>query len=308
MIEKFLKFRVPLFLSFLFIFPLIFPSYYTYVFSLIGIYCFQTLSLNILAGITGQLSLGHAAIMAIGAYTTAILSNKFGIPLLLLIPISGLFTAIIGFFIGLPCSRMGGIYLAIATMAFGFAVPEICLKWDSVTGGYSGLRIKQPHFFGFVEDYIALYYLIFLFLILFLWISHNLIASKTGRAFISIRDNEVVAESMGVNLPFYKVLGFVISTFIAGVGGCLYSFLVGFVSPYDFNFWLSIYFLIGIVVGGMGSISGSIIGAIFITLVPQLTSGYKHLPQMILGALLIVSLIFLPKGLAAIPSLFNKKR
>ncbi len=275
------------------------PDFWLYVLCLVGINSIGALGINILTGYTAQVSLGHASFVGIGAYTTAILSHKFGFPFWLTFPSAVMITSFMGLMLGLPCLRLKGLYLAVATLAFAWAVPEMILKGSSLTGGYSGISVEPLTIFGVsMKSYLLFYYLMLFILLVSMWTVTNIINSKFGRAFIALRDSEEGAKAMGVDISIYKTLAFVLCAALAGICGNLYAYLVGTVTPYDFGFGMSIYFLVAIIIGGTGSILGSILGGAFITFVPLFSSGYRNLPNIIFGALLIAVILVMPGGLA----------
>jgi len=294
--------------AFFIVLPNLISDFWTYTLCLAGIYSIGTLGLNILTGYTGQVSLGHASFLGIGAYTTSILSHKLGLSFWLTMPSAIVVTSSVGFMLGLPCLRLKGLYLAVATLAFAWAIPEIILKWSSLTGGYSGISIEPLKIFGIsLESHIWFYYITLFILSVVVWATFNILNSKFGRAFIALRDSEEGAKAMGINLSIYKTLAFVLSSAFTGIAGNLYTYLVGTVTPYDFGFWMSIYFLVAIIIGGMGSIPGSILGGAFITFVPLFSSALRNLPNIIYGAMLILVILLLPGGLMSFMNLIMRK-
>jgi branched-chain amino acid transport system permease protein len=286
-----------IFVAFIIILPNLISDFWTYALCLAGIYSIGTLGLNILTGFTDQVSLGHASFVGIGAYTTAILSHKIGFPFWLTMPSAIFISSLVGFMLGLPCLRLKGLYLAVATLAFAWAIPEIILKWSSLTGGYSGISIETLKIFGIsLESHIWFYYITLFILCLLVWVTFNILNSKFGRAFIALRDSEEGAKAMGINISIYKTLAFVLCSAFAGIAGNLYTYLVGTVTPYDFGFYMSIYFLVAVIIGGMGSIPGSILGGAFITFVPLFSSALRNLPNIIYGGMLILVVLLLPGG------------
>lgn len=288
--------------------PAFLGSYYLSLASFIAIYSIIGLGLMLLSGYTGQISLGHAAFMAIGGYLEVKLFNA-GVPFLLSLPLAVLGTALVGAVVGLPALRLHGIYLAIATLAFGMIVEAVLYQWDSVTGGPMGLTVAGINIFGFeITEGPRFYYLTLIIAIATLLVVRNLLRSPTGRALVAIRDSEVSARSMGINLAKYKTLSFTLSAGITGLGGALYAHQLQLVNPTQFNVFTSIELLMIIVIGGMGSLPGAVLGAIFMTVLPELITTLKdYLPSslayqpglqpMLFGFLLIVFVIFEPKGL-----------
>jgi branched-chain amino acid transport system permease protein len=247
------------------IFPEIGGNYYAYLLNLIAINAIVALGLNILVGYTGQISLGHAGFFAIGAYTCAMLYKVYGVPFVLALPAGAFLSAGFGFLVGLPALRLEGPYLTIATMGFGMAVTQFIGHW-SFLGGRMGLDIPKLEIFGlrFATDK-ELYYVIMAIAVVMTIGARNLLATRVGRALIAIRDSDIAAKTMGVNLTYYKTLAFAISAFYTGTAGGLMAFVLGFISPENFNLMLSIVFLGMVVVGGLGSIAGSIAGAALLT-------------------------------------------
>jgi branched-chain amino acid transport system permease protein len=278
--------------------PVLGPSSYVmYVINIVMIYAICTMALNLLTGVGGQVSIGHAAFLAIGAYSSAIMDLRLGIPFWVSIVIAGLITGVIGFIVGLPAVRLTGHYLAIATLGFGVAIPQIALKWESLTGGYMGLSPRNPVIGTFVFDgEVSFYYLIIGVLALTYWTMKNILRSRFGRVFYSIRDSEIAAQAMGIHLPTYKAFLFAVSGFYTGVAGSLYAHSVGFISPYDFSIEISFLILAMMVVGGLASLGGSIAGAAILFLISQWTSHLHGLSAVITGGVLIAVILFFPNG------------
>jgi len=289
--------------------PLVVDTYSVSLMNLIGIYVIVALGLNLLTGYTGQISLGHAAFFAIGAYTSAILTGKFGVPFWMALPAAGVLAALVGVFVGLPALRLKGLYLAIATMGFAFIVEEIIVQWEGLTNGVNGINVVRPTLgpFNFTTDE-SYYYLVLFTVLLMIIILKNILRTSTGRAFIAIRDSEIAAESMGINLAIYKTAAFGISAFYAGIGGCLFAHFMLFIGPENFDFMVSISFLVMILLGGLGSVHGAVFGAIFIIALPEFISLSKdYLPSIIAeqaglqaavyGLILVLFIRFEPLGL-----------
>jgi len=247
------------------------------------IYATVGVALLILTGFTGQASLGHAAFLAIGAYTAAYL-QQFNVPFPIYFLAAGLLTGLVGAIVGFPALRLQGIYLVIATISFAFIVEEILARWESVTHGNEGMRIKTIALLGTTvpRDGPAFYFLCLAMLILTIVGSLNLLRSPTGRAFIAIRDSETAARSMGINVALYKVKSFAISAAITGFAGVLFAHKLSFISPEMFTLQLSIEFIIVILIGGIFSLHGAVLGAIFIVMIdPFLTYLKDDMPGMI---------------------------
>jgi branched-chain amino acid transport system permease protein len=256
----------------LLVIPFLLPSYLV-DFSLMLIYGLCGVSLMVLAGYTGLVSLGHAAFLGIGAYAHVYFSQDLGLPWLVSVTLAGTLATVAGALVGLPALRMAGVYLAIATLAFALIVQEVFARWDAVTGGLKGKPVERPVIFGYqVHDNVTFYFLCLGFLIVGLWLTRNLLRAPAGRALLAIRDSETAAQSMGINLAFYKTMAFSYSAAIMGVAGALFAHNVGYLAPDIFSVLLSIQFLLMVVVGGLGSLHGAIFGAIFVALLPVLIS------------------------------------
>jgi branched-chain amino acid transport system permease protein len=265
--------------------PFVLSSYIMSQLVFVCIYATVGVGLMILTGFTGQASLGHAAFLAIGAYTTAYL-QQFGMPFAVYFLAAGLLTGIIGAMVGFPALRLQGIYLVIATISFAFIVEEILARWESVTNGNEGMRVKTIQVLGTAvpRDSPAFYYLCLGVLVLTIIGALNLLRSPTGRAFVAIRDSETAARSMGINVSLYKVKSFAISAAIAGFAGCLFAHKLSFISPEMFTLQLSIEFIIVIIIGGAFSLHGAVLGAIFVVMVdPFLTFLKDDIPGVIAG-------------------------
>jgi branched-chain amino acid transport system permease protein len=276
--------------------------------SFILIYAVAGLGLMLLAGYTGLISIGHAAFLGIGAYAEAFLvARNWPFPAAMIS--AGILSAAAGVAIGLPALRVKGIYLAIATLAFGFIAEEVMARWEYVTGGNSGVMVRAPAFLGWqLRSQVSLYYLSLTVCLLVTLGVVNLLRSSTGRAFIAIRDSEVSAQSMGIQLARYKTLSFSLSAGIVGLAGALYAHKLRFISPEQFSISQSIDLLLLVVVGGLGSLPGAFFGAIFIITMPQLISLAKDflppaigqaagLQAVVFGAVLIAFVLFEPLGI-----------
>ncbi len=288
--------------------PAVLDEFYIGEMAFIYIYAIAGLGLMIPVGFTGLPSLGHAAFMAIGAYANAYFLNN-GYPFLVSLVLSGLISAVIGGMIAVPLKRMTGIYFAIATLAFAIIVEEVIVHWKSVTGGLGGISVDSPVIFGFeLGETWQFYFLCLAILLMVLYLTLNLIRSPTGRAFIAVRDSEISAESMGINLSTYKIKSFAISGLFTGLAGALFAHRLAFLAPDAFNFLLSVQLLMMVVVGGLGTVHGAIFGAIFVGLLPQVIAIAKdYLPPVIgefpglepglFGVILVLFIIFEPMGL-----------
>lgn len=290
--------------------PFVASGYHLFQFSQVLIYAIALLGLVLLTGYNGQISLGHGAFFAVGGYVSAILVTKFGVPYVATIPLAGLVCFAAGFLFGLPALRLGGLYLALATFALAVATPQLLnfKGFDSWTGGSQGLQLGKPHApYGLpLTPDQWLYFLCLACAALLFWGAVNLVRGRVGRAIVAIRDHPIAAETMGINMSFYKAMCFGVSALYAGVAGALGTIVVGFVSPDSFGLFLSLSFLVGIVVGGLTSIWGVVFGALFIEFVPNyadqlsdlLGESAKALPGAIYGILLIALMYVMPAGVA----------
>jgi branched-chain amino acid transport system permease protein len=297
------------------IFPFFAGQYWLYLACLVAINVASATGLNILTGYTGQVSLGQAAFMGVGAYAVAILEKHLGTPFLLNLLGAGGAAMLVGLLVGIPSLRVKGLYLAIATIAASFILHFVFANWTRVTGGTAGLTVPPASIFGFALDTeFRLYWLIVPLTVLMLTGAANLFRTRIGRAFIAIRDRDISAEVLGIPLLRYKLLSFGLSSFYAGVAGGLWAYFFRSVTPESFPLLMSIFFLAAIIVGGMGSILGGILGAVFMTLVPEvLKLMVGWLPNaseamvmlapvrtIAFGALIVGFLVFEPHGLAEI--------
>jgi branched-chain amino acid transport system permease protein len=277
--------------------PWVAREYWIYVATLIFIYSIGIMGQNILIGYTGQISFGQAGFLAIGAFTFGHLSH-LGSPILVSLFFSGLFAGLFGILVGFPSLRLKGPYLAIVTMGFGIAVYQIFVNSELLSGGRMGLNVQKLQPLLGMSQVTTYYYFNLLLALAFTLVSYNLISSFIGRAFIAIRDNDIAAEAMGVNLTRYKLLSFAVSSFYTGVQGGLYALLMGYLEPNMFTFLETITLFVGVIIGGLASVEGSILGAAFVVLVPQVFSDTKALIPVIYGIAIIIILIFEPLGLS----------
>jgi branched-chain amino acid transport system permease protein len=288
--------------------PWLFAEYWLAQLTFVLIYGIVGLGLMLLAGFTGLFSIGHAAFLGVGAYTEAVLVNH-GMPFPIALFFAAALSAAVGVVVGLPALRVKGIYLGIATIAMAFIVEEVLARWESVTGGNAGISVKKPAVFGWSIDTATGFYFLCLVLAVASTLAIlNLLRSPTGRAFVAIRDSEISAQSMGIHLARYKTLSFSISAALAGVGGALYAHKLTFISPDQFDILQSIDLLLMVVIGGLGSVHGAFLGAIFLISMPQLIALSKDalpaaigqapgLQGVVYGAVLIAFVLFEPLGL-----------
>jgi len=301
---------VALVLAALVLLPFLVKNYRVFQFNLVLIYAIAVLGLNILTGFNGQISLGHGAFYAIGAYAAAVMMDRLGLPYWSSLPVAGLLCFALGFLMGFPALRLGGHYLALATFGLALAVPQL-LKYkhiEGLTGGVQGIVLVKPEppftfrLFGqaFNSDRWLYIFTLAVALLMFL-LAWNLLRGRVGRALVAIRDHPVAATAMGINLPMFKSLTFGVSAGFTGVAGALGAIAVAFVSPDSFTVFLSLTFLIGVVIGGLASIPGAIFGAIFIQFVPNIADEIsKSAPSAIFGIFLIAFMYLMPLGVMGI--------
>jgi len=288
--------------------PWLVDEYWLAQLTLILIYGIVGVGLMLLAGYTGLLSIGHAAFLGVGAYTEAILTAA-GVPFPISLTVAAALAALVGVVVGLPALRVKGIYLGIATLAFGFVVEEVFARWESLTGGNAGMHVKPPAVGAWkLASAVEFYFLCLAIAVLATLGVLNLLRSPTGRAFVAIRDSEISAQSMGIHLARYKTLAFAISAALAGLGGALYAHMIKFLSPDQFDIIQSIDLLLMVVIGGLGSVHGAFLGAVFLITMPQLIGLAKDLLPPVIGQavglkatvyglVLIAFVLFEPLGL-----------
>jgi branched-chain amino acid transport system permease protein len=279
----------------------LFNGYHLFQLTMVVVYAIAILGLSLLTGFNGQISLGHGAFYAIGAYTTAILMSNFDVPYWATLPVSAVVCALVGFLIGLPALRLGGLYLALTTFSLAIAVPQL-LKHNSVsdwTGGVQGLVIDKPDApFGLPLSGDQWLYLFTLAIgcVMFV-IARNLVRGRIGRAMMAVRDHALAAEAMGINLALLKTRTFALSAMFTGVAGSLSAIAVQFVAPDSFGVFVSIFLFVGLVVGGAASIGGTIIGALFIQFIPNVADQIsKAAPGAVYGVILIAMMFVMPAG------------
>ncbi|WLR52653.1 branched-chain amino acid ABC transporter permease [Bacillus tianshenii] len=310
------KVRMIILAALAFLFPLLTNDYVVGLATLCAIASVGAIGLNILTGFTGQISIGVGAFLGVGGYTSAILTSTLGLSFWVAIPVAGAVTAAVGALFGIPSLRLKGLYLAIATLAAQFIILFVISRWTSLTGGTSGMVLQRPSIgsFSFMSAS-SYYYLCLVVLLVTIIYSLNLFRSRIGRAFLAVRDRDVAAQIMGINLFKYKVLSFAISSFFVGIAGALLAHYTMIVSPELYSINVSIQYLAMILVGGLGSILGSILGAVFITLLPvglgfvvdfitvfmpNMQNALAAFQELTFGAVIILFLIFEPGGLAHI--------
>jgi len=263
-----------------------------------GVYIILALGLNIVVGQTGLLVLGYIAFYAVGAYTYALLSTALGVSFWASLPVAAILAGIFGLTLGFPTLRLRGDYLAIVTLGFGEIVRIVLNNWDSVTGGPNGVSgVPRPSIGGFRFQSLTHYYFLVLgMLVLTVFLVRRLNDSRIGRAWIAIREDETAAEAMGINTTGLKLLAFALGAMLAGLAGVFYVSKMGFVSPESFNFLESITILCMVVLGGMGSIPGVILGAVALYLLPEALREFQQYRMLIFGAAMVVMMVFRPQG------------
>lgn len=281
--------------------PWVSPRYFVFLASLSVVNAIVAIGLNLLSGYTNQLSFGHAGFLAVGAYTAAIVTTRWpGVPVVLTLVAAAAVTGLVGLALGIPCLRLEGLYLAMATLAFGFVVVEAIMNLDGLTRGNDGLRVPAATLgpWALASD-TARYYLVVAVGVAMVWGALNLVRTRTGRALLAIRESEIAAQASGVHLAWYKTLAFVISAVYTGVAGGLFAFVVGFLSPDAFDVFLSVDYVAMIIVGGLGSVPGSIVGAALLTVLNDSLAGFQNYRPLIFGTILIASMLFMPGGVAS---------
>lgn len=310
-------------------FPFMVGDYTLYVINLIAIHCIVAIGLNILVGYTGQISLGHAGFFAIGAYTCVLLMVKAGAPFFIALPAAGFVSALFGLILGLPSLRLEGPYLAIATLGFGMAVTQVIGHWD-YAGGHMGIEAPKMSLGPLIVQTGAQQYAVIMSITVVLAVAAiKLMKTRVGRAFVAIRDSEIAAEAVGINISMFKTLSFAVSAFYTGIGGALMAFALEHVSTGTFNLVLSITFLAMVIVGGLGSVMGSIMGAALLTYLqiklqiiqeapvvgPFLLSlsnmyltpeGLPNIQSIVFGLIMIAIVIFEPLGMHGIYLRFKR--
>lgn len=308
------KLKVAAIIGLLLLFPLLVGPYYVSVANLMAIAVIGALGLNILVGFTGQISIGHGAFIGVGAYTVGVLTTKFGLSFWAALPLAGLAAAAVGALFGVPSLRLKGLYLAIATLAAQVIIEFTIIHWTSLTGGSAGI-VLQPVSLGpysLANDRVF-YYFVLLLVIFAVVFTFNLFRSRVGRAFMAVRDRDIAAAVMGINLLRYKVLAFALSSFYAGTAGALLAGYTRVITPENFTIDVSIQYLAMIIIGGLGSVLGSVYGAVFMMLLPIglraladfLGTFFPNIEHLLLamqtalfGLIIILFLIFEPEGLA----------
>jgi branched-chain amino acid transport system permease protein len=309
-----IRYRVYALLALFVLLPWVASEYVTSLAVLCAIASIGAIGLNILTGFTGQISIGVGAFLGVGGYTSAILTTTLGLSFWVSLPLAGIVTAMVGAMFGIPSLRLKGLYLAMATLAAQVIILYAMNHWDALTGGTAGMILSRPTIGSFSFDSEMSYYYLTLAVLVFTFIfTSNLFRSRTGRAFVAVRDRDLAAEVMGINLFRYKVLAFAISSFFIGIAGALMGHYTMVISPEHFDIGVSIEYLAMVLIGGLGSVVGSIFGAVFLTLLPvflrelidllsatmpHVTEHFGAVRQIIFGGIIIAFLVYEPEGLA----------
>jgi branched-chain amino acid transport system permease protein len=279
--------------------PFTISNYHVFALTQVMIYAIAVLGLNILTGYNGQISLGHGAFFAAGAYTTAILMHRYGVPYWATLPPAALICFALGVLFGLPALRFEGPYLALVTLAMAVAMPQLLKYFDTWTGGQQGIVLVKPLpplGLGIDRDR-WLYFLVLVVLLVAMRVAANLLNGRTGRAFVAIREHPIAAAAMGISTARYKTLAFGTSTLFTGVAGALSAIVIGFVAPESFSLFLSLSFLVGSAVGGIATIGGAIVGGFFIEFVPNLANDISDAaPWAIYGLAMLLCMYLMPRG------------
>jgi branched-chain amino acid transport system permease protein len=314
---RFKRLSLCVFLGLVILSPLYCNEGHYFILNLVLVNLIAAVGLNLLVGFTGLLSLGHAAFLGLGGYTSAVLIAKLGFPFILSIVCAGLMASILGVLVGIPSLRIKGFYLMVATLAFQFIIDYAILHWEGLTLGSRGIELPTPDFLGIsLQRNAAFFFFVFVLAAFLTWGAKNLMRSKIGRAFISIRDNDVSAEIIGIPVFPYKLLSFAIASFYAGVAGGVSCGLQRAAMPGDFGFFHSVMFLAMVLVGGLGSLLGTVFGVLFVTLIPFGLDGFVSwlarvydpnvtillgpVKDLAFGLLIVLFIIFEPVGLVGV--------
>lgn len=279
--------------------PLLTDPYTQYILNLVLVYITIAIGLNFVLGYAGLFAFSHAAFVGVGAYVGAYLAARHGINFLITIPVAGIATGVLGCLVGIPALRVSGLYLAMVTMAFGELVQWILIHWKPVTGGVDGLSIPAPSFFGLtIRSDVSVFYVVLLVTFVMIGLAKVIIESRLGRAFVAVRESEVVAQCSGIDVATTKTIAFGLSALYAGVGGALLALCLHYIAPTGFGLAQTILHFCIVVIGGIGSLAGSILGALLLTSLPEVLRETQHLQEIAYGVLLIVFVIFAPRGIA----------
>lgn len=282
--------------------PLFGSHYLHFLLATIMIYALVALGLTVLMGFGGQVSIGHAGFWAIGAYMSGILITKFGVPFVVAVLAGALLSAAFGALLAIPALRVQGHYLAIATLGFALVIQQVLLQWEGVTGGRAGLFVPRPSVAGYElsEDF-SYYYFLLAVVAGGCWMVENLRRSRTGKALLAMKMSPIAAQCAGLNRAHLLVTAFTLSAFLTGLSGALYGSLIGYLSTETFSLNTSLAFLTMTVIGGLGSVPGAVLGAIYLTLAPELLRELKSAQMAVYGITLVLCIRFLPGGLSSLP-------
>lgn len=276
-------------------------NYGYYILASVMIYAMVALSLNVLIGMGGQISIGHAGFWALGAYGSAIAVIKLGLPFLASVFVGGVVAALFGALVALPALRVQGHYLAIATLGFAMFVQQILFEWEWLTGGRQGLFVPRPVLFGYeLNSDFDYYYVLLAFFLLLAWLAGNFARSHAGRSLMALRMSSVAAQCCGIPRPKHIIIAFALSAFFTGISGALYGSLLGHLSTETFSFAVSLSFLAMAVIGGLHSRAGALLGGIYLALAPELLREFADAQMVIYGVTLILFMQFLPGGLVSL--------
>lgn len=291
------------------VWPFVAPRYFVFLTTLILVNGIVAIGLNLLTGYTNQLSFGHAGFVAIGAYTGALLTIHVpALPVPVTLLLAGLATAVVGLALGIPCTRLEGLYLAMATLAFGVVVVEAILNLDWLTRGADGLRVPAPRLAGVaVGSELGRYFLVVIVTALMVAGAVSLVRTRTGRAFLAIRESEIAAQTSGIDVARYKAIAFVISAFYTGVAGGLFAFVVGYLSPDGFDVFVSVDYLVMVIVGGLGSVPGALAGAAVVTVLNDWLAKFQNYRPLIFGAIMVAAMLFMPGGIASAAAALRRR-
>lgn len=295
-------------LAFAAVLPLFGKSYIAFVLGSAALYFIVAVSLNVLVGLSGQVSIGHAAFWALGAYGSALVVTKLGLPFWIGIAAGTLISTIFGIAVAIPALRIQGHYLAIATLAFALFIEKVLHEWEGLTGGRAGIFVPRPSLFGYQlssdRDY---YWLLLIVCALVAFIASNLQRSQTGRALQALRMSPTAAQSCGIDRRRAMIVVFGISAALCGLSGALYAHFIGYLSASTFSLETSLSFITMVVIGGTGSIAGALMAGLFLAIAPEVLRGFGTLQMVIYGVLLLLCVIFLPRGLASLPSVIRAR-
>jgi branched-chain amino acid transport system permease protein len=289
--------------------PLAATSYYLYLVELAMINVIVAVGLNLLSGNCGQISLCNASFMAVGAYCTAICTARLGLPTLIALPASVAVAALLGAALGYPARRLSGLYLALTTLGFLELVGIVIEEFPDYTGGIRGLKVPRPDVFGLMlQSNISLYFFVFALTVGAIVVGYNIQRSRYGRAFDAVRQSPFAAQALGIPVARVKVIAFALNAAFAGFAGGILAGVVGFIDPPEFGILASIQHITFIVVGGLGSIAGSIAGAVVLTALPEALRGVQEYGELVYGFILLGTLLFLPRGLVGLAAKFKELR